>query len=85
MMINNHLVIIIYFFIFLNYSIAKPGYVTLEVFNISGQKVATLFDGHKDAGIYSIKWDASSQANGIYIAVMKAGGFTETRKMVFVK
>ena len=67
------------------YSIAKPGHVTLEVFNILGQKVTTLFEGYRDAGSYSINWDASDQANGIYIAVMKAGGITKTEKMMMVK
>jgi len=47
-----------------------------------GQKVATLFDGHRDTGTYSVYWDASGQTNGIYIAVMKAGGITKIEKMM---
>ncbi|GAI90404.1 unnamed protein product, partial [marine sediment metagenome] len=46
---------------------------------------STLFEGRKEAGTYSINWDASGQANGIYIAVMKAGGITRTEKMMMVK
>ena len=66
-------------------SIAKPGHVTIEIYNILGQKVVTLFEGHSEAGEYSVQWDASNQANGIYIAVMKAGGITKTEKMMLLK
>ena len=70
---------------FITYSVGKPGHIRLEVYNILGQKIATLFDGHKETGSYSINWNASGQANGIYIAVMKAGGMTKTEKMMMVK
>ena len=70
---------------FIIYSIGKPCHITLEVFNILGQKVTTLFEGHKETGSYSIQWDASGQANGIYFAVMKAGGITRIKKMMMVK
>ncbi len=69
----------------IKYSIQKPSPITLEVFDILGQKVTTLFEGYKEAGTYSINWDASRQANGIYIAVLKAGGITKTEKMMMVK
>ncbi len=69
----------------ITYSIAKPDHVILDVFNILGQKVDTLFEGHHDAGTYSIRWDASGQANGIYITVMKAGEITKTEKMILMK
>ena len=69
----------------ITYSIAKPGHVSLEVFDILGQKVTTLFEGHRDAGTFSINWDASGQANGIYLTIMKAGGITRTEKMMLVR
>ena len=69
----------------ISYSIAKPGNVSIEVFDILGQKVTTLFDGQREAGTYSINWDAAGQANGIYIAVMKAGGIIKKEKMMMVK
>ena len=69
----------------ITYTIAKTGNAILEVFNVLGQKVDTLFDGYRETGTYSIRWDASRQANGIYIVVMKAGGITKTEKMMLVK
>jgi hypothetical protein len=69
----------------ISYSMGKAGNVNLEVFNVLGQKVASLFDGHREAGSYSVRWDASDFANGVYFAVMKTEGFTKTEKMMLVK
>ncbi len=68
-----------------SYGMAKAGHVTVDVYNVMGQKVATLYDGHKDAGTYSVRWDASGFSNGVYFAVMNAEGFTKTEKMMLVK
>jgi len=48
-------------------------------------RFTTLFEGHRDAGTYSVRWVASDQANGIFIAVMKAGGITKIEKMMLAK
>ena len=69
----------------ITYSIGKPGLVTLDVYNILGQKVTTLFNGYKDAGNYSVRWNASGQVNGIYLTIMKAGGIVKTEKMLMLK
>jgi len=69
----------------ISYGIAKAGHVTLDVYNVMGQKVATLYDGQRDSGAYSIRWDASDFANGVYFAVMQSGDITKTEKMMLVK
>jgi hypothetical protein len=69
----------------ISYSMGKAGNVKLEVFNVLGQKVASLFDGQREAGSYSVRWDASDFANGVYFAVMKTEGFTKTEKMMLIK
>jgi hypothetical protein len=60
-------------------------YVTLKVFNLLGQEVATLVDEVKEAGYYSVDWDASDMAGGIYFYRFTAGSFTETRSMILMK
>ena len=40
------------------YQLAMDGYVRLEVFNLLGQRVATLVDGEQVAGAYAVPWDA---------------------------
>jgi hypothetical protein len=55
------------------------------VFNIMGQKVTTLVDGHLDAGQHSVVWDASGVASGIYFYRIATDEYVESRKMVLLK
>ena len=71
------------------YQLAVAGYVRLEVFNLLGQRVATLVDGEQLAGAYAVPWDARDAAGygvaaGVYIYRLTAGGETATRRMVLV-
>ena len=71
------------------YQLAMDGYVRLEVFNLLGQRVATLVDGEQVAGAYAVPWDARDAAGfgvaaGVYIYRLTAGGETATRRMVLV-
>ena len=71
------------------YQLAMDGYVRLEVFNLLGQRVATLVDGAQVAGAYAVPWDARDAAGfgvaaGVYIYRLTAGGETATRRMVLV-
>jgi len=63
--------------------------VTLDVYNILGQKVATLHDGILPAGNHQLNWDTSKKrdgvATGVYFYRIQAGEFTETRKMLLLK
>ena len=59
--------------------------VKLEVFNIMGQKVATLIDQGLEAGRHTARWNASGNASGVYLYKITAGDIVETRKMVLLK
>ncbi|MCH8568404.1 MAG: T9SS type A sorting domain-containing protein, partial [Balneolales bacterium] len=59
--------------------------VRLEIFNLTGQRVATLVSGQQNAGIHTITFDANRLASGMYIYHLTAGNFVETRKMMLVK
>jgi hypothetical protein len=48
------------------FTMSRRDHVQLYIYNILGQKVMTLFDGMKDAGIHRLTWDAQNQASGIY-------------------
>ncbi len=69
----------------IEYQVAKAGHVTLRVFNILGQKVATLVDSYKNAGKHITNFDASQLASGIYIYSLKVNDFTSVKKMVLLK
>jgi parallel beta-helix repeat protein len=69
----------------INYQIPKDGIVTLIVYDILGREVRTLVNEYKSAGIYSVNFDASKFASGVYIYQLKAGSFISTKKMLFMK
>ena len=64
--------------------------MTLEIYNILGQHVATLVDGYREAGEHVIQWeskDAGGQqvSSGIYLYRLQAEEFVEMRKMLLLK
>jgi Secretion system C-terminal sorting domain len=69
----------------LTFQLAVPGQVTLKIFNSLGKEVAALVNAYRDAGTFSVSFDASSLASGIYFSVMKAGGYQSTKKMILLK
>jgi hypothetical protein len=74
----------------IKYAIREPGHTTLEIYNITGQRVRTLVDGQLQPGYYSAAWDGRSQwgravANGVYFYRLTSGEFSDTRKMSVVR
>ena len=69
----------------ISYSIPKESFVSLKVFNLMGQEVATLVSGNQPAGKYSIPFDASRLSSGIYMYRLQAGSSVEVKRMMFVK
>jgi hypothetical protein len=59
--------------------------VTLKVYDILGNEVATLVNEEKPAGSYEVKFDATGLSSGIYFYKLQAGTFTETKKMTMIK
>ncbi len=69
----------------IQFTIPKATRVTLRVYNILGQEVATLVNGTLTAGVHSVDFDASRLASGVYLYNITAGDFSSTRKMVLLK
>ncbi|MDD5426109.1 MAG: CARDB domain-containing protein [candidate division Zixibacteria bacterium] len=69
----------------IGFDLPSPCNVKLEIFNIMGQKVATLIDKNLEAGHHTLQWDASNQASGVYFYKITAGDIVETKKMVLLK
>ena len=67
------------------YEISDVGFVKLVVYDILGREVVTLVNEKKAPGRYSVTWDASGQASGVYFYRLQAGSFIETRKLVLVR
>jgi len=84
----------------ISYQLPLNSYVTLKVYDLLGREVATLVDERKDAGSYSVQWNASGFATGIYLVRIQAhetngqrldlssrqaGSFIETKKVLLMK
>ncbi len=69
----------------IDYSIAKAGVVTIKVYNTLGQEVATLVNEYLAPGHYQTTFDATHLASGVYIYKMTAGGYAESKRMLFLK
>jgi hypothetical protein len=68
------------------FTVPANGNVRLNVFNIIGQKVATLFNGAAEAGnLYTTNFDASRMATGLYFSVLEFGNQRITQKMLMTK
>ena len=59
--------------------------VTLKVYDVLGNEIATLVNEEKSAGEYQVNFDASKLASGIYFYQLKAGSFVQTKKMILLK
>ncbi len=69
----------------IRFSIAEQSDVTLEVYNIHGQRVATLVEGNRARGQHTVAFDAQHLASGVYLYRLRAGSEVQTRKMMLVK
>ncbi|GIV45288.1 MAG: hypothetical protein KatS3mg036_0106 [Ignavibacterium sp.] len=59
--------------------------VTLKIYDILGNEVATLVNEEKPAGIYEVEFNASQLSSGIYFYKINAGSFSDTKKMILIK
>ncbi|MFC2103190.1 FISUMP domain-containing protein [Bacteroidota bacterium] len=69
----------------LKYEIPVPGFVSLKVFDLLGNEVATLVNENSNAGSLSVKFDATGLTSGIYYYQLLSDNFIETKKMILLK
>jgi HKD family nuclease len=73
----------------IDFSIPQKSKVTLSIYNTLGQIVTTLINEEKEAGVYQIKFDASSASgglsSGVYFYKISAGEFNQTKKLILLK
>jgi enterochelin esterase family protein len=69
----------------ISFDVPKASYVTLRVFNLLGQEVATVVSENLQPGAYRYRFDAGRLASGVYIYRLNAGGYVQTKKMTLMK
>ncbi len=67
------------------YELPRREQVSVDIFDSSGRKVATLLDGPKNAGRHELDFNAAHLASGVYYYRLSAGGFVQTKKMLLIK
>jgi len=69
----------------ITYEVPHFASVSIDVYNMNGQLVKSLYKGFKNPGEYSINWDASNATSGAYLIKLVSGSFVETQKVMLVK
>jgi hypothetical protein len=69
----------------ISYQIPERGIVTIKVYDVLGNEVATLVSEEKPVGSYKVEWNAVNLPSGIYFYRMRAGNFVETKKLILLK
>jgi|WetSurMetagenome_2_1015567.scaffolds.fasta_scaffold851659_1 hypothetical protein len=75
----------------LDFQLASEGYVSTTVYNSLGQEVKTLIDGEKEAGYYSIRWNAGNLSSGVYFIRIRIADqfgkqlYQDAKKVMLVK
>ena len=69
----------------ISYQLAVGSQVTLKVYDVLGNEVATLVNEEKPAGTYEVTWNANGLSSGVYFYQLKAGEFSQTKKLVLMR
>jgi endo-1,4-beta-xylanase len=69
----------------IKYSVPNSGNISLKVYNLLGEEVATLYDGFRQAGNFQVTFDGKNLTSGVYVYQLKANGFCDSKKLVLMK
>ena len=69
----------------IEFRIVDFGFVSLKVYDILGNEIATLMNEEKPAGSYEVEYSATGLTSGIYFYKLQAGSFVATKKMILLR
>ena len=69
----------------ISYSLAKPSYVTIDIFDVTGKRIKTLVNKEQSSGNYSVRFEASMLSSGKYFYRIQTEEFNKTRMMTLIK
>lgn len=69
----------------ISYRVPVKGFVSLKVYDVLGNEAAALVNQARDPGSYSVNFDASNLASGVYVYQLRVNGFTASKKMIVLK
>ncbi len=69
----------------IQYQIPEHSHVVIDIFNVAGQRIAVLVDQQQNAGMYTIEFDGTNHASGVYLMRFQAGQFSDIQKITLIK
>ncbi len=69
----------------IQFDLPKASVVSIDIYDLLGRKIKNLVNAKQEAGTHSVIWDGRDQPSGIYFYRLRAGEFTETKKMLLLK
>ncbi|MCK5686523.1 T9SS type A sorting domain-containing protein, partial [bacterium] len=69
----------------INFSLNNAADVSVQVYDINGRFVDTVYDGYKEAGSYNMDWNGANFASGVYVVKLTVGNNSSTLKMTLLK
>jgi hypothetical protein len=69
----------------IEYSLPRAAHATVKVYNLLGSEVATLVDEARPAGVHRLLWDAGNAPSGVYLYMIRAGDYIETRRAILIR
>jgi hypothetical protein len=69
----------------IEFSLPKPAFVTLKVYNLLGEEVATLVAEQRPAGIHRFYWNVRGLASGVYLYRLEAGNYVQSKKLILMQ
>ncbi|MBM4157507.1 MAG: Omp28-related outer membrane protein [Ignavibacteria bacterium] len=69
----------------IKFAIAKDGYASLKIYDITGKLISTYLNEYVKAGYYNAEFNGSGLASGTYFYTLKSGDFSETKSMILIK
>ena len=69
----------------IRYDVPEQSVVTIDIYNVLGQRVAELANGIHDPGFHTVMWNGHPQASGMYFYHITAGDFRDVKKLLLLK
>lgn len=69
----------------INFQIHKAGFTEINLFNMLGKKIATIFSGYKEEGLHSVAFNSNNIASGLYFYRLEVNNFIEEKKLTLLK
>ena len=70
---------------FIEYKIPESNFVEIKIYDVLGKEIMTLVNGYKSEGIYKVQFNTDNLPSGVYLYRIKAGNFSETKKMILMR